>query len=147
VKKYFILFWLAAISNPLFNLWQGMTIPTSPAIAPPSLTKPPATENKDARAQILGHNLWDKQRGQMSESKHETLKGAESASAPVDTNWQLKGILMPNAAYLKTGKKLKPYHPPQKLPDGAILRKILIDGIVLEKNTKKYNVYLFGKKP
>ncbi|MEQ1527914.1 MAG: hypothetical protein ABL925_01255 [Methylococcales bacterium] len=147
MKIYFLSFWLAVIGIPLLNLWQGVAIPKLPAIVPPTLNKSQPPEKKDALGQILAQNLWDKQRGQIIATKQEQQQQGDENSPKVDAHWQLKGVVMPDVIYVKTDKGLKHYHKHDQLPDGALVHNILIDGIVLEKNTKKYYVYLFGKKP
>ncbi len=147
MKKYSLLFWLAAVSIPLYKLWLGVEVPDIAAIAPPDLAQPPPVEKTDALTQILNHNLWDKQRGQIIELKREQQKKGKENAPQQNASWQLTGIVLPNGAYIKTDDKIKRYKTRDQLPDGAIISSILSDGIVLEKNAKKYNVYLFGKKP
>ncbi len=130
------------------TLWQEQEIPGLPTIAPPALATSPETQDPDLLNQILQHNLWDKQRGQIPETKTASApQDPTKTEQPIVTEWQLKGILLPNSVYVKTDKKLKKFHANDQLPDGAILHNIFIDGIVLEKNAEKHNVYLFGKKP
>lgn len=118
-----------------------------PAITPPPIAPALPPANQDALNEILAHNLWDKQRGKIAEAKHTDTGTAATAATTPNNSWQLKGIILPDTALLKTANRLKHYHRHDQLPDGAIIRRIFIDGIALEKNTKHYNVYLFGKKP
>lgn len=147
MNTYYFLLLLAAIGLPLSQLWHGTDIPEVKAVLPVAINDQPPAVDSNARTQILAHNLWDKQRGQIIE-RH-PLGQAETTDTTAQTvrNWTLKAVKMPNIAVFKTDAGMKHYAPMQTLPTGEVLRKIFIDGITLEKNSTQYNVYLFGKKP
>ena len=151
LNKYYLILLLFTLSLPLNNLLSDIALPDIKALLPASMPNTEALDNSASKADILAHNLWDKERGQIVEAAkanaNATPEQTKEASNTSNTNWQLKAVKMPDIAIIKTAKGMQHYTPRQTLPGGEVLHEIFIDGIVLEKNSEKQNVYLFGKKP
>lgn len=143
IKKYFLLALLPPLL-PLINLWLEDDNHSDSAQHPPHFKQQALILTEDTLQQILTQNLWDKARGSISDPSPQRNNKAQQSAQP--KQWQLKAVKMPDIAVLKTADAIKTYHPGEALPDGAILHKVLIDGIILKRENKTEHVYLFGKR-
>lgn len=142
MKKYFLLALLPPLL-PFINLWLEDDQNLDSAQHPPHFKQQDLILSEDTKQQILTHNLWDKARGSINDPSPQRDKAQQNAKPK---QWQLKAVKMPDLAVLKTADAIKTYHPGEQLPDGAILHKVLIDGIILKRENKTEHVYLFGKR-
>ncbi|MDO9105608.1 MAG: hypothetical protein Q7U57_11690 [Methylovulum sp.] len=145
MKKYYLLALVPPLL-PFINLWLEDDGNLSTAQHPPQFKQQDAIISEDTKQQILAHNLWDKARGRIIDQNPQRANPQQQQVASALAQWQLKGVKMPDIAILQTADHLKIYHPGELLPDGARLQKVLIDGIILKRENKTENVYLFGKR-
>jgi len=138
MKNYYFLALLALIP-PVINFSFDKDKSATAAL-PPSFKQQPFILQEDAKQKILAHNLWDKERGKIINTA--TKKNLEKQT----TDWQLKAVKQADFAILQIAKEIKTYYEGESFPDGAILKKILLDGIIIQRETETKHVYLFGKK-
>lgn len=148
MKKYYLLALVPPLL-PFISLWLEDDSDLSTAQHPPQFKQQELIISDDTKQQILTHNLWDKARGRIIDEnpqRTDPQKQLTSAALALAQQWQLKGVKMPDIAILQAVDSIKIYHPGERLPDGALLQKVLIDGIILKRENKTENIYLFGKR-
>ena len=138
--KTLYLFSLLALIPPVINLISNDTT-TASAPLPPKFKEQELVLQKDAKQQILAHNLWDKKRGGI-ESHVDQKKGKKKGNI----KWQLKGIKDNEFAIVEADGELKKYYIDDELPDKTYLKKIISGGIIVQGKTEERYIYLFGKK-
>jgi hypothetical protein len=140
MKKYYLLAILPALLPPLY-FWSESDAPINVVQHPPQFKVQTALLADQAKAQILEHNLWDKARGKIAPHVAEI-----KVEPPKPIEWQLKAVQPPFLAIIKSADAFKNYHPGDKLPDGALLQQVLLDGIIFKREQTIETRYLFGKK-
>ncbi len=128
--------------------WQTELNNHSKARLPPSFNQSEFDLTKDAKNTILAHNLWDEARGLVIADASVTTgkKAKKGKKKDKATKWHLRAVKLASFAAIEFEKKVKLYRVGEKLPDGKIIQKILLDGIIIQDETTTEYVYLFGKK-
>lgn len=128
--------------------WQTELNNNSKARLPPSFSQQDFSLTADAKSTILAHNLWDEARGLVTAETSITKdkKGKQGNKKNKVTKWHLRAVKLASFAAIEAENKVKLYRVGEKLPDGKIIKKILLDGIIIQDKTTIEYVYLFGKK-
>lgn len=138
-------------------LWkwsQPYSTPDVSSIPPPELPVVSSINGNGLLAEILSHNLWDKERGLLSvKDDQQTAQSANEqpsdAQLPAGNQlWTLLGVSNNKRSFavIQMDGQIKKYYLGEQLPDGAKLIQIMPYGINIERLGKDEHVYLFGKK-
>jgi len=127
--------------------WQRFDLPSlKHSLLPSEL---PSISDRDTKTQLsamLAHSLWDKRRGAANKQANAALVEQQGKSLA----WSLKGIgyqqMHAPVAVIAVGSNVKMYHEGDRLPDGALLMRIMASNIVIEENGEERHVYLFKEK-
>lgn len=127
--------------------WSQFEMPAKKkTMLPPALQLEQEFDSAVRFESMQNHNLWDKSRGRLAEDTV-TATGEKKIQA---VSWALKGVgvqqIHAPTAMIAAGAEVKVYHEGDVLPDGALLLRIMANGIVVELNGEERNVYLFKEK-
>jgi len=136
---------LAVIMYPLVQQWdKPIAIPVKQALLPPELPFIPQ-RNNELLKKMLAHNLWEQDHHNISANKKS--QQPEEKGNQQTKKWSLEGIGYKQKgkaiAVITANSKTKTYRETEQLPDGSIIKNILINSITVEKEGEERNVYLF----
>ncbi len=152
-NRMLLLAGVATVALLAMRWLQPYPMPVAQTVLPPELPTRIMKADTNLLSMLINHNLWDKNRGELSggtstNSADEETNAAEE-NAGLVASWQLLGVSQQGKqplAVVSGGDEIKSYQPGEQLPDGAKLIKIMPYGIQVKKSGKNESVYLFGKK-
>jgi len=116
-------------------------------ISPPVLPQAFAVDSEGMLQGMLAHNLWNKERGELTLDEGSQARSGEKAGVVC----RLKGIMYaqlqePQAMFSCGANKMSLLKEDEELSDGGMLREIHSDYVVVERAGDARREYLFGKK-
>jgi len=147
---YFLIPLFIVVGVVTSQYYQYGKLPEVSAIEPPKLPASPAMLLESSLEDMLSNNLWDKDRGHVISKTVEINKAKEVTTV----RWRLLAISgRANGGNvgmvemtINGEKSWQTYSSGDLLPDASQVLEILNDGMIVENNGEKRNVYLFGKQ-